>query len=276
MKLSFSVAELLQQRDELDMKIAALIARAEAEKPKREASEEALAKAKEMNPIDDIFFNKMAESAEVCEEIISAVLQVPVKVLRVIPQNTIASLQGRGVRLDALAEVQRFQPALHVKAELLETCPIGKKGALVDIEVQKSDDDDHQKRTLYNAAAVIMNETPKGTREFRNVPDVVTIFISKFDVFKEGKMYYKVNRIIEGTDTVVSNGMSEYYVNAAVKDRSTEGMSKICDLMGIFIDSNRYDYGQFPKTSERKRQFKHTEEGVRAVSEGIRAVGLSR
>ena len=130
----------------------------------------------------------MGESKEVCEEIISTILQFPVKVLRVVPQNTIANIQGRGVRLDA---------------------------------------------------------------------------------FKEGRMYYKINRVIESSGTVVYNGMSEYYVNAAVKDRSTENMAKIADLMELFVESDKYDYEKFPKTSERKNQFKNTEEGVMAMSNKI-------
>ena len=261
--------ELMRQREEIEARIAEMVAAAGSQRPKREPSAEAVAQARELGPIDDIFFNKMCESAEVCEEIISALLQFPVKVLRVVPQDTIASLQGRGVRLDALADVS---PAIHVKAELLEACPIGEKGAKVDIEVQKDDNDDHQKRALFNAAAIILNETPKGTKKFRDVPDIVVIFISKFDMFKKGRMYYKIDRVIEGIGDVVHNGMSEYYVNAAVKDRSTEGMSKIADLMEIFVDPDRYDHEKFPKTSERKHQFKNTEEGMRAMSDGIQAL----
>ena len=263
-----TIEDLIRQKEEIEARIEKMLASAESQKPKSEPSAEIVAQARELNPIDDIFFNKMGESAEVCEEIISTILQCPVRVLRVVPQNTIASLQGRGVRLDALADVK---PVIRVKAELLADCPIGKKGAKVNIEVQKDDNDDHQKRALFNAAAIIMNETPKGTKKFRDVPDVVVIFISKFDVFKKGKMYYKINRVIEGLGDVVHNGMSEYYVNAAVKDRSTEEMSKIADLMEVFVESDRYDYEQFPKTSERKNQFKNTEEGVRAMSDGLEA-----
>ena len=260
---------LIRQREEIEARIAETLAAAESREPKSEPSAEVIAQARALNPIDDIFFNKMGESAEVCEEIISAILQFPVKVLLVVPQNTIASLQGRGVRLDTLADVI---PAIRVKVELLEDCPIGEKGAKVNIEVQKDDNDDHQKRVLFNAAAIILNETPKGTKKFRDVPDVVVIFISKFDMFKEGKMYYRINRVIETSGTVVYNGMSEYYVNAAVKDRSTEEMSKITDLMEIFVDSDRYDYEKFPKTSERKNQFKNTEGGMRAMNDGIQAL----
>ena len=46
-------------------------------------------------------------------------------------------------------------------------------------------------------------------------------------------------------------------------------MSNIADLMKIFSESSAYDYGKFPKMSERKRQFKETEEGIKEMSEGI-------
>ena len=59
------------------------------------------------------------------------------------------------------------------------------------------------------------------------------------------------------------------YVNAAIKDRSTEGMADITDLMEIFVESDRYDFKKFPKVSERKHQFKNTEEGVKAMSDGL-------
>ena len=153
--------------------------------------------------------------------------------------------------------------------EFLEDCPIGEKGAKINIEVQKDDNDDHQKRVLFNAAAVMLNETPKGTRKFKDVPDVVVIFISRFDVFQKGRMFYEVERTLKGLDEVVYNGMREYYVNAAIKDRSTEGMADITDLMEIFVESDRYDFKKFPKVSERKHQFKNTEEGVKAMSDGL-------
>ncbi|MCR5686049.1 MAG: hypothetical protein K6G81_11665 [Lachnospiraceae bacterium] len=130
----------------------------------------------------------------------------------------------------------------------------------------------HQKRVFFNAAAVTLNVTPKGTKKFRDVPDVVVIFLSKFDVFKKGRMFYEVQRTIKDLGDVVYNGMREYYVNATIKDRSTVEMSDIADLMEIFVDSDRYDYEKFPKTSERKNQFKNTEEGVKTVSDGIQAL----
>ena len=227
-----------------------------------EITEKAGAEAKKLRPISSIFFSKLAESPEACEEIISTVLNFPVKVLSVIPESTITNLQGRGVRLDALAEV------VAVKAELLQDCPIGKPGAKVNIEVQRADDDDHQRRVRYNASVITANETPKGA-DFKDVADVVAIFISEFDVFGEGEAYYHIKRVIEKSGTEVFNGFSEYYVNAAVKDRSTKELSDITDLMEIFVDNDRYDYEKFPKLSRRKDQLANTKEGQEVMSREI-------
>ena len=72
----------------------------------------------------------------------------------VIPQYTIAGIGNRGVRLDAFA---RVIPEYMVTVELEENCYLGLKGALVNIEVQKNDDDDHEYRVYYNGASIIVN-----------------------------------------------------------------------------------------------------------------------
>ena len=85
--------EIVRQIEILQDQLVKLQAEKQSESEKQ-PSPEAVEQAKQLNPIDDVFFNKMGESPEVCEEIISTILQYPVKVLRVVPQNTIASLQG--------------------------------------------------------------------------------------------------------------------------------------------------------------------------------------
>ena len=230
-----------------------------------EISNKARAEAKKLRPISSIFFGKLAESTEVCEEIISTVLHFPVKVLSVIPESTINNLQGRGVRLDALADV------IVVEAELLQDCPIGKRGAKVNIEIQRADDDDHQRRVRYNASVITANETPKSVK-FKDVVDVVSIFISEFDVFGDGEAYYEIERRIKKSGRLVFNGFSEYYVNAAVKDRSTNELSAVTDLMEIFVDNSRYDFKKFPKLSERKNQLVNTKEGQERMSKEVQKI----
>ena len=226
----------------------------------------AIEEARKLNPIDDLFFSKMAESREVCKEIIVAALWEDVIVNDVVPQNTIVNLQGRGLRLDLLSDAA---PALLVEAELPEDSSIGPKGAKVNIEVQKSDDDDHQKRVRYHASAITMNYTPRGTKKFRDIPNVVEIFISAFDPFRKGKNRYKINRVIDGDGTVVHNGVTEVYINTEIQDYTTKELGDLSDLMRLFVEPNAYDYEKFPHFSKRKHQFKETEEGVIEMSESM-------
>ena len=200
--------------------------------------------AMSLNPIDDALFCKMAEDIRFCQEILQVILEDEnLKVLNHAPQFTAKNMQGRSCILDL-------------------KCKLG-DGRLVDVEVQKANDDNHQKRMLYNAALMITN-TVNPSEKFDNVPDVIVIFISTFDVFEEGKTTYHVDRIIREIGTVISNGMEEIYVNSAIDDKSD-----IAELMKVFTEDNTYDDIKFPFTSSIKRKFKTTEEGVSEMCEVI-------
>lgn len=69
--------------------------------------EQAKNKVKELTPMDNNFFQKIAEDINSIEEIIQVILQnKTLKIVKVIPQNDIKNLQGRSVVLDALCEGQ--------------------------------------------------------------------------------------------------------------------------------------------------------------------------
>ena len=232
-------------------------------------SEVAINASRKMGPMDDIFFNKMGEDPDAIGEVISTVLGVTVIVRDVIPQYTITGIGGRGVRLDAFAMVI---PEYTVTVELGEDCYLGAKGALVNIEVQKNDNDDHEFRVYYNGASIIVNNTPKGTKKFRDIPRAVVIFISDFDVFEEGRMFYEVGKFTKGTMTPRRSPVTEIYINTAHEDRSDERMEKIADLMKVFKDPDLYDYDRFPKFSNRKHELKETEKGVMELSKEVQQV----
>ncbi|MBQ8559662.1 MAG: PD-(D/E)XK nuclease family transposase [Tyzzerella sp.] len=190
---------------------------------------------RQLNIIDDTFFQKMAEDIGFCEEMISTILGQKVKVKRVVPQNSIKNLQGRSVVLDALCTLENG-----------EDC---------NVEVQKADDDNHVRRVRYNTSCITANITEPGTK-FEKVPDVIGIYISKFDVFKSGKTVYHIDRVIRETGEVQDNGLQEIYVNTKIDDGSD-----IAELMRIFKENDAYDFEKFPKVSGRKRQFKASEGG---------------
>lgn len=199
-------------------------------------------RAKMLNPIDDIMFHKMAESKEFCEELLQVILEdKKLEVIECRVQYSGKNLQGRSVILDAY-------------------CKLG-DGSFVDVEVQKADDDDHQKRVRYNGAILTTNITDPGLK-FEKVPSVCVVFISRFDVFKSEKACYHVDRVVRETGEVVDNGFSEIYVNAKVSDGS-----EISELMKIFVEDSAYNFEKFPKTSKRKQTFKVDEKGVQTMCE---------
>lgn len=195
---------------------------------------------KKLNPIDDLMFRKMAEERDFCEEILRVILEEPdLVVLENKAQYDITNLQGRSVILDAL-------------------CLLG-DGRQVNVEVQRADDDDHQKRMRYNSSVLTANIMDPG-KKFKNVPEVYAVFISEFDIFNSGRVRYHVDRVIRETRETVNNGFYEVYVNAAVKDGSD-----ISELMSVFTDDTVYS-DKFPVTSNIKHRYKETEKGRKTMN----------
>lgn len=192
-----------------------------------------------LNIIDDTLFQKMAEDIGFCEEVISTILEQKVIVKKVTPQNSIKNLQGRSVILDALCVLEN--------------------GKDCNIEVQKADDDNHVKRVRYNTSCITANITDPGSK-FEEVPNVIGIYISKFDMFKSGKTVYHIDRVIRETGKIQDNGLQEIYVNAKIDDGTD-----VAKLMRIFKEEMLYDFEKFPKVSKRKKQFKESEGGKQEV-----------
>lgn len=187
-------------------------------------------------PIDDIFFEKLMEDKDVCEEILRVILEDErLVVTSVIPQKSVKNLQGRSVRLDAL-------------------CVLG-DGSIGNVEVQKADDDDHLRRVRYHASCITANITDTGTR-FEEVPDVYMVYISKFDMFGKGRTIYHVGPTVRETGDSIDNGLYEVYVNTEIKDGST-----ISELMECF-EQETITNQKFPKLAERVNHFKKEEGGA--------------
>ena len=142
--------------------------------------------AKKLNPIDDLMFRTMAEDKKFCEEILRVILSdTELTVLEAAPQYAGTNPQRRSVILDA-------------------KCVLG-TGRKIDIEVQRANDDDHQRRVRYNGAILTTNLTDPGEK-FKDVPDVCVVFISRFDIFKGNLPLYHVDRVIWETGEKADNG----------------------------------------------------------------------
>lgn len=198
--------------------------------------DEKKARVAKLRPIDDVFFEALAQNPKVCQEILRVILEDDKLVVNdVITQNSERNIYGRSVRLDAL-------------------CTLG-TGEKCNIEVQRSDNDDHLRRARFNASVITAINSDPGTK-FENVKDVCIVYISQFDVFKQGKTIYRVDKMIRETGIYVDDGLREIFVNTAVNDGSD-----ISELMSCFL-AERVDNPKFPELSNEVKRLKETEGGL--------------
>lgn len=128
-----------------------------------------------LNVIDDIFFQKMTEDMEVSEEILRIILEKPT--LKVID-----------------CQVQRFLRNTGAHSVILDLLCEDEDHSFINCEVQKSDGDDYQKRMRFNRSNIDTVFTEKGI-DYKELPDVYVILISRFDIFNENRTIYHINRV---------------------------------------------------------------------------------
>lgn len=189
--------------------------------------------------IDDVFFEVFAEDIPACQEILRTILEDAELVVNdVIVQSSERNLYGRSVRLDVL-------------------CTLG-DGSLANIEVQRSDNDNHLKRARFNAASITVKESDTGTN-FEKVKDVYIVYISEKDFLGAGLTTYHIDKVIRENGVTVDDGLHEIFVNTAVDDGSS-----IAELMQCFKQEN-LDNPNFKNVTRRFKELKETEGGLEAV-----------
>lgn len=185
----------------------------------------------ELRPIDDTFMRKRAEDRVFCEELLRVVMdKQDIYVVSNIPQKDIHNVDTRSVTVDILCE--------------------DGDGARFSVEVQKADDDDHQKRVRYNGSCVQILSLEKGTK-FAELPDVYMIYITEKDIMGRGKTIYHIQRMIQETGEVIDNGYYEIYVNAEIDDGTT-----LSDYMKLLKSSKVEDNPRFPGTCNAVKYYK--------------------
>ena len=118
-------------------------------------------KVKDFRPIDDVFFEVLAQNLEVCQEMLRVILEDDELIVNsVITQSSERNLYGRSVRLDAL-------------------CTLG-NGTKCNIEVQRSNNDNHLKRARVNASMITVRDSNPG-ETLNEVIELYIVYISEFD-----------------------------------------------------------------------------------------------
>ena len=203
--------------------------------------EEKKEQVRNFRPIDDTFFEVLADDVGVCQEMLRIILEDEKLIVKdVIVQSSERNLYGRSVRLDAL-------------------CILG-NGKKCNVEVQRSNRDHHLKRVRFNASVITVRDSQTDDK-FEETIDLIIVYISEFDIFKRGRVIYHVDSVIRETQEKVDDGLERVFVNTAVKDGTT-----ISEYMDCFLQKE-IDNAKFPKLTNRVHYLKHEEGGVNAVCE---------
>ena len=204
-------------------------------------SRKTLETAKGLRLIDDALFRLVGANTEVCEEILRTLLDdEELIVLQATPQETMTSLH-REITLDVLCRLA--------------------DGKIIDIEVQKGEENDDIRRCRFHLSSITANKTPKGT-DFKDVPDVIIIYITEYDALGNGKavtcseMYQELN----GRYIPLNDGAKVYYANTVVNDNTDKS-----ELLELFLKKDSFDSKKFPKLSRAMKYFKEDEKGVGKV-----------
>ena len=190
--------------------------------PDLKTFEEQKALTQQLNLMDDLFFQKVAEDRNACEELLQILLDKPdLMLVENQTQRYLRNIDARSVVLDVLCK--------------------DSSGSLFNIEVQKDDKkrnvqktEEYQKRVRFNLANLDTLFAEKGIA-FHQLPDIYSVFISELDPFQKNRTTYHIHRAITETGDIVENGVHEIYINATADDGSEHA-----ELMQYFVDSNGY------------------------------------
>lgn len=175
--------------------------------------------AQQYTLFDDTFMNAALKDTAACQHVLGIITGMPnLRVVTTEVQYPLKSVSTRSAILDVLAE--------------------DSDGRFFNIELQKADTVDHAKRVRLYESLFDSSFTPKGA-DFGDVPDLISIYLSKTDIWKQGRTAYRVRKELDDTGLPYNDGHTIIYVNAAVDDGS-----EIARLMQYFLKADPTDNSQ--------------------------------
>ena len=172
-----------------------------------------------------------------CTEYILRIIMKNEK-LRIIEQTIqkdFKNLQGRSAILDCVAQ--------------------DANGTLYNVEIQQESEGASPKRARYHSGLMDMNFLKQG-HDFDGLPETYVIFITRDDIFGNGRPIYQIQRMFEDTKEAFNDGSHILYVNSSCQDSS-----KLGQLMHD-LHCTKADDMFSSVLSKRVRELKETPEGV--------------
>ena len=158
---------------------------------------------KHLTIMNDIFMRNVLNRSECAEHVLQTVMENPdLKVLECVVQKDYKNLQGRSASMDCVvrdAENRRY-----------------------DLEIQQDNETAPPERARYYSGLMDMNTLESG-QDFRELPDVVVIFITERDILGDGLPVYHMERRICETGKGFGDRSHIIYVNSEIQDDTELG-----------------------------------------------------
>ena len=200
-----------------------------------------------LNGFDDDYLNALLQgNKEGVEYLLRIVLKIPDLVILKNPvtQQDLKNIYGKSIRMDCYAE------------------SIGKR---FNVEIQRRNKGAGAHRARFNASLMDASFSVAG-EDYDELPDTYVIFITEHDIYKAGKPYYVIERVIKTLGIDFCDGSHILYVNGEY-----EGNDPIGWLMHDLHCTNPHDMHEGP-LKERALFLKETKEGVRQMSDRIEKI----
>lgn len=195
----------------------------------------------QFNLTDDDFFSVVMENKAASEYLLTALLGKPIKVIDNKTQYSIRNIENHSIVLDLLVEDEEHN--------------------VFDVEIQTSNEKNHERRMRYYRAAIDWSYLEKG-RDYSELPELYMIFISEFDAFKQNRNHYEVKQLVG--DAPYDDGVHCLFFNTEVDDGT--GLSKLLQ----YLKHSDADNNSFGALSEAVRYHKANTKGVDIMCEAVR------
>ena len=215
---------------------------------KKNVPAEYLALIQKLRLIDDTFFNVCFDNNIEGMQLLLRIFldRDDLVVKRVVTQQSVDNLYGRGVRFDVLAE--------------------DSEGKLYDCEVQRANEGAAARRARYNSSMMDTRELEKSAK-FSALPETWVIFITENDIYRAGHPLYHVERVIQELQRPFDDGAHILYVNGANREDTPLGR-----LMQDFF-CERAEQMHYKELAKRASYFKAEAEGVITMCELMEKFG---
>lgn len=172
-------------------------------------------------------------------------------------------------------DVQKYLPSAFNKNVTVDMLCRLSDGSIVNVEIQLSKEKEHARRIFTYASKIKSYLTEKGTR-YKNLKDIIEIYLTKEDIFKKGSTVYEVKmNIVSDQNEQISNwdaGLKVYYVN-------TKGLTNknINEYLKLLADNTTLSK-KYKQTSTIKQEVYEIggvtmSDEMRAILDSERAIG---